>query len=351
MGPYPIGDPPMLNNNPADVLAAAPDAIAMALGEHVANPHPLAHDLAHAPLSSLAAACAAKAQRPGSMVKASWHTSQDFGVLLSAGVQEVINRRFRAQAEHRRFCGELTLRNFKPVELPEIDLSDELPVVGELDEFGATYVGQPAQVRVDEVLRDVRICAFGRLINISRQAVINDDIGLVADMVAQMGNAIARTEAKLLYQELEINPVLMDSDRVFLTGFNKLADALSETSLASGVAMMRKFKTKAGNDADLAARHLVVAAELELLARKLVHECNLPIEVTASARLPAQRWYLFSDPEQHAACAVLKLAGQRSVVLVEPIKNIAIEGVAIRPRADLGAVIKGRMGSIRGGAD
>ena len=341
----------MLNHTPADILAAAPDAVAMALGEHVANPHPLAHDLAHAPLSSLAAACAAKAQRPGSMVKASWHTSSDFGAALAAGVAEVINRRFRAQAEHRRFCGELAVRNFKPVELPEIDLSDELPVVGELDEFGQTYIGEPAQVRVGEVVRDLRIVAFGRLLNISRQMVINDDIGIVADMVAQMGGAIARTEAKLLYQELEINPVLADGDRVFIDGFNKLSGALNETNLATGVAMMRKFKTRAGNDADLAAAHLVVAAELELLARKLVHECNLPIEVTATGRLPAQRWYLFSDPEQHAACAVLKLAGQKNAVLVEPIKHFAIEGVAIRPRADLGAVIKGRMGSIRGGAD
>lgn len=341
----------MLNNNPADVLAAAPDAIAMALGERTSNPHPLAADLAHRPLSALADACAAKAQRPGSMVKASWYTSHDFGTALSAGVQEVINRRFRAQADHRKFCMELILRDFQPVELPELDMSDDLPPVGELDEFGQTYIGEPAQVRVGEVVRDVRLVTFGRLLNISRQMVINDDIGIVADMVAQMGNAIARTEAKLLYRELELNPVLADGDRVFVSEFNKLSGALSEASLSTGISMMRRFQTSAGNAADLAAAHLVVSAELEVAARKLVHECNLPIEVTASARLPAQRWYLFSDPEQHAACAVLKLAGQKNAVLVEPIKNIAIEGVAIRPRADLGAVIKGRMGAIRGGTD
>lgn len=341
----------MLNNNPADVLAAAPDAIQLALGERVANAHPLAADMAHNPLSSLADAIAAKNHRPGSTVRANWFTSHDFGTALSAGVQAVINRRFVAQAEHRKFCEEMVLRNFKPVELPELDMPDHLPVVTELGEFGQTYIGEPAQVRVGEVVRDVRLVAFGRLITISRQMVINDDIGLVADMVAQMGNAIARTEAKLLYAELEINPVLADGDRVFVSEFNKLSGALNETNLATGIAMMRKFKTKAGNDADLAARHLVVAAELELLARKLVHECNLPIEVTASARLPAQRWYLFSDPEQHAACATLRLAGQRHTVLVEPCKSAAVDGLAIRPRADLGAVIKGRMGSIRGGAD
>lgn len=341
----------MLNHTPADILAAAPDAIAMALGERTSNPHPLAADLAHRPLSALADACAAKAQRPGSMVKASWYTSHDFGTALSAGVQEVINRRFRAQADHRKFCGELTLRNFQPVELPELDMSDDLPPVGELDAFDVRYIGTPAQVRVDEVLRDVQLVTFGRRLNISRQMVINDDIGLVADMVAQMGNAIARTEGKLLYQELEINPFLADGDRVFINDFNKVASALDESSLANGIAMMRKFKTRTGNDADLAARHLVVAAELELAARKLVHQSGLDMEVTASARLPASRWYLFSDPEQHAACATLKLAGSKNAVLVEPIKNAAIEGVAIRPRADLGAIIRGRMGAIRGGTD
>lgn len=133
--PTPKGPFIMQNHHPNDIIAAAPDAIALALGEHIANPHPLAAEMVHSPLSILADACERKAQRPGSPVRAVLYTTTDFASALASGVQQTINRRFHAQAEHRKFCGELTVRDFKRVELPELDMANDLRVVCEMDEF------------------------------------------------------------------------------------------------------------------------------------------------------------------------------------------------------------------------
>ncbi|PTD96393.1 phage major capsid protein [Pseudothauera lacus] len=337
------------NFPPAEIIAAAPDALALALGEHVSAPHPLASALAERPLSGLAEACSRLAQRPGTPVRAQYYTTHHFDTAFAAGVQALVTRRFTAQAEHRRFCGELVLRDYKPADFPEFDMPDELSVTGELNEFGYQFVGEENSEKVIERLENVRLNTFGRLLYISRQMVKNDDIGLVANIIGGLGNAGARTEARLLYQGLNLNPVMLDGERVFVPGKNIIDGPLDETNLSAGMTMMRRFQTPVGNPADLSARHLVVAAELELPALKLTHQLGLNITVTATPLLPAQRWFLFSDPEQHAACVTLKLAGSTTAVMIERATSFKDDSHVLRARADLGARIMGRMGAVRGG--
>jgi hypothetical protein len=135
---------------------------------------------------------------------------------------------------------------------------------------------------------------------------------------------------------------------VFIDGANWIKSPLSETSLGAGVAAMRTFQTISGNNADMAAAHLLVAADLEVAARKLVHESGLPIEITATAQLATGHWYLFSDPEIHPACTTLKLRGATQPVLAEAGKKFHLDGTYITVRADIGAVVRGRMGIFRG---
>ncbi|TVT61098.1 MAG: hypothetical protein FHK80_00810 [Azoarcus sp. PHD] len=334
---------------PAEIIAAAPDAIAMALGENVRNAHPLAQDMAGAPLSSLAAAIERKNTRPGSQVRAASLGTWDFTNALAAGVQGIITRRFEAAAGHRRFCGETEVLDFKRVDMPELDIADELPIAFELGEIPNEVQGlTELNLRIDGCIRNARVVTFARRLGVSWQVVKNDQIGLIADLIRLLGNSAARTEAGLLYRELELNPALDDGLPVFIDGANWIKSPLSETSLGAGVAAMRTFQTISGNNADLAAAHLLVAADLEVAARKLVHESGLPIEITATAQLATGHWYLFSDPEIHPACTTLKLRGAAQPVRAEAGKKFYLDGTYITARADLGAVVRGRMGIVRG---
>lgn len=338
----------MLNHHHADILAAGPDAIAAAFGAPNRNPHPLAADLEGAPLSRLAYA-AGLAIRPQQShendraIMARGMQSNDFAALLAAAGVTLANRRFDALATHRTFCAPVECRDFKPTDIGTTGLDLELPEAGDQGEiqqgaviFGA---GSTAQLRT-----------FARVLSASRQLIVNDQVGILADAVAQLGAAAARTEAARVYAALEENPTLDDGELVFHADHgNLIASALDATALGQAMAALRNMTLIGGNVADLAAAHLVVAADLELLARKLVHETGLQITTTATSRLPTGRWFLLPDPEAAPAVGVLGLKGASRPVMVEPWRpEFAFDGALMRVRCDTGAVMVART-LIRGG--
>ena len=339
----------MLQHHPADLLAAGPDALAAAFGSPNRNPHPLADDLATAPLSRLAYAAGLTIRPQQShendrAVMARGMASSDFAAALAAASMTLANVRFNALAEHRAFCATVECRDFKPTEITSTGLDIELPEVGEHGEMQTGVVlfgqGNTAQLR-----------SYGRVLSAARQLIINDQAGMIADAVAQIGAAAARTEAREVYAALESNPTLDDGEVVFHADHgNIVASAFDATSLGAAMAALRTMVLIGGNQADLAAAHLVVAADLELAARKLVHEAGLQIVVTASARLASGRWYLLPSPEAAPTVGVLKLKGAAQPILIEPWQEeFAYDGAAMRARCDTGAVLVART-LIRGGA-
>lgn len=338
----------MLTHTPRDILAAGPDAIAAAFGTPNRNPHPLADYLATAPLSRLAIAAGLTVRPQQSheadrAVMARGMQSQDFAALLAAASMTLANRRFDALAEHRAFCATVECTDFKPTEIVSTGLDIELPEVGEHGEMQTGVVlfgqGNTAQLRT-----------FGRVLSASRQLIVNDQAGMIADAVAQIGAAAARTEAREVSAALESNPTMADGELVFHADHgNIIAAALDGTSLGAAMAALRTMALIGGNMADLAAAHLVVAADLELAARKLAHEAGLQIAVTASGRLSTGRWFLLPSPEAAPTVGVLRLKGNTNPVRIEPWRGTsAFDGAQMKAAADTGAVMLART-LIRGG--
>lgn len=333
---------PHTNHTPADILAAGADALAAAFGTPNRNPHPLADELTTAPLSRLAYA-AGLAIRPQQShendraVMARGMTSSDYAGLLAAASTTLANRRFAAVAEHRAFCATVECRDFKPTEISTTDVDGELPAVGEMQEiaFGRVLVGNGATAQLR---------TFARTLAASRHLIVNDNAGMLAAAVENMGTAAARTEAREVYAALESNPTMEDGELVFHADHgNIVASAFDATSLGAAMAALRTMVLMGGNQADLSAAHLVVAADLELAARKLVHESGLQITVTASGRLATGRWYLLPGAEAAPTIATLRLKGSTQPVLIEPWQEeFALDGAMMRARCDTGAVLVAR---------
>ena len=339
----------MLTHTPRDILAAGPDAIAAAFGTPNRNPHPLAADLATAPLSRLAYAAGITIRPQQShendrAVMARGMASNDFAAALAAASMTLANARFGVLAEHRAFCSPVECTDFKPTEIASTGLDIELPEVGEHGEMKTGLVlfgqGNTAQLR-----------SYGRVLSAARQLIINDQAGMIADAVAQIGAAAARTEAREVYAALESNPTLADGELVFHAAHgNIVASALDGTSLGAAMAALRTMEMIGGNLADLAAAHLVVSADLELAARKLVHEAGLQVSVTASGRLSTGRWFLLPDHEAAPTVGVLRLKGNTNPLRIEAWRGTsAFDGAQMKAAADTGAVMLARA-LIRGGA-
>lgn len=342
-------------NTPADLLAACPDAIAIAIGQTPRNPHPLAAELSFDALSKAAHIVGLK-QRGGSdpnlpehRVMALGLQTLDFGNLLAESVAPVAVQRFADAAEHRRFTRLFEVKNYLPHVLPgALDADLTLPEKPELEEL------KLFDVRIiDGGMGQIRRYAANLLV--TREVIINDEHEAVRSLIETMGTAAARREAQSVYACLESDAPMPDGELPFHAMHGNIVTepfGLAAIGLAMGA--LRTMQTPAGNAADLPAAHLVVSADLEASAHSITHESGLSqkISITATSLLPAGRWYLMADPAQQATIAALTLRGSkgRSVSVGAERTPINLDGATLRVTANVGAAMLSRVGIVRGGA-
>lgn len=337
--------------NPKEVISAAPDAIAISAGAAVSRPHPIAEQLT---LRAIAQACA-RANHPGRSLPdhmstvALGMTTSDFANVLTAGLETVTVAAYHGQAEHLAFAVPQEVKNFHPTSIRAVDMDVNLmPLMDhqtELQQFTAVLAGGANQVRLSR---------FGRVLTLSRDAVVNNQMIEFSRLFVAAGANTGRLESRLVANALEGNPELDDGELVFGTQFLNVLDgvdgAFSPTALGKAMAMLRKQTTASGELADLPAKHLVVEPELEFAARTALRDLGIDVMVSVLAGLPAGRWYLLSDPQLAPTVGVLRLFGVKEPVrLGKPSAPVQADGVHIGVVADLGACLLRRVGIVRGG--
>lgn len=325
-----------------DHKAAIVDATLTAWGAAPRNPHPNAVDFSNAPLSKLASLCGAatagmRTNENPRVVQNRGIGSQDFGDTLAQAAQTFALKRYQLSARHLAFVGAIEAANFNAVEIADLSIGTAL-----------RQVGQGAEVTTGRVtmknLSSAQLMSYASNLMFSREIVVNDQVDLIKTTLAALGTAAASTEGRLVYAALAANPTLSDGAPVFHSDFGNIQGAFSDTTLAAGLAALRKGMTGHDDDVcDLEAAHLVVAAGLEYAARKLAHDAGMSVTVTASDHLPAGTWYLLPDPEVQPVVSVIRLKGTKQPLRLEPYPTpIELDGFTIRAAADLGATMVSR---------
>ena len=333
--------------NHREIINAAPDAIAIGAGASVNRPHPLAGELT---LRKIAYACGVNVRKPqphdtAMSIAASGMGTAEFSRIVADGVRAVTLQRYAAQADHLAYVTPFEVNNFLPGQIPALDSDLKLEPLAEDAEI------QQGVALVEGGVQSVRLTTFARAIGISREAIINDSTAAIGRVFAELGASAGRTEARLVADALEANQVLDDGAVTFDAAYsNVVASALSWEGFGEAAALLRTQLTQAGQRADMKARFLVVAPDIELTAQKMVFEAGLQVQVFALANLPAGRWFVLADPTISPAIGVLRLAGVESPIRVEPRKRPAeMDGAAVQVTADLGAFVARRTGIVRGG--
>ena len=335
--------------NPREILAAAPDAITLASGGKLDRPHPLAGELS---LRKIAYACGLNKQRqfdhePDVAVMGRGLATSDFSKILADGVVGLAIATYNAQAEHIAFSVPVDVRDFKPASIPALDADLSLEPLGDGAEIkhGGAFLVAGAQ-------RQVLLTSFARIVEISRAAIVSDALSGFAQLIGSIGASAARVEARLVVDALESNSVLDDGAVTFRSDYsNVVEDALDATTLGQAMALLRIQNTAAGQRADLRARHLVTAPDIEYSARKLIADAAMGVVVSTMANLPAGRWYLLADPVACPVVGNLRLGGSKYPLLVEQwVAPFHSDNAGVLVRADLGACIMRRTGIVRGGA-
>jgi len=152
-------------------------------------------------------------------------------------------------------------------------------------QFGGTVafdeikeMGEYKNAKLVEAKETWKIKTYGKKIGISRQAIINDELGGFNRVAVILARAAANLEADTVWNMLLANSglgvVMADTKKVFDSAHSNVAGsaaALSETTLSAGRLAMRKQKgLDASEQLYLTPQYLIIPPDLELTAQKLL---------------------------------------------------------------------------------
>ena len=278
------------------------------------------------------------------VVASAMHSTSDFPLILEDFVRRTLNSAFNAAPSGLKLVArENTANDFRKISRVNLGEFPGLTAVTESGEFSHGTIGESGE--------DYRLETFGKIIAITRRALVNDNLSAFADLARRAGQAASDLEAKLLASLLTSNPVMSDGHALFSAAHGNLAS--SGTSIAAGLSAARQaLRLMTGIDGemivDVQPRYLVVGADRETegeqalaaVAAAKIADVNAfanKLELVVDARLTGSGWYVFGDPIGGApALEYSYLDGQRTPEIVTE-DSFETDGIRMRVRHDFGA--------------
>jgi HK97 family phage prohead protease len=199
-------------------------------------------------------------------------TSSDFPFLLSA----VVNKELRgaydvAPQTFRPFTRQITLPDFKLAHILRKGLAPQLKRLGEHGEY--------RQGTVAESEETIGLQTYGIIVAMTRQMIINDDLGAFRSIPAEFGQSAATLESDLVWGKLLSNPTLKsDGTAVFHANHGNLANpaaALSAEAINKGrAALGLQTDLDKKTVLNLTPRFLLIPPELEFTAAQILTPIN-----------------------------------------------------------------------------
>tara|TARA_R110002073_G_scaffold303806_1_gene472276 strand:+ start:13129 stop:15216 length:2088 start_codon:yes stop_codon:yes gene_type:complete len=291
-------------------------------------------------MSKMEVAGAALSMRSG----AGYHSTSDFPAILA----NVANKALRSAYEStpRTFAAwarRSTITDFKPVSRTQLGGAPDLQKVLESGEFTYGTMGEGKEVYA--------LATYGRIISITRQAIINDDLDAFTRVPAAFGAAAADLESDIVYGILSDNPAMADGEDLFSAAHENqgTASVINEAALAEA---WRLFGQKKGIEERLISilpRFILVPpGQRSVEARKQVTSTTPNgtadvntfagrLEVVEEPRLiPAalpDPWFLAADPARIDTVEYAYLEGQEGVY-TETRMGFEVDGIEIKARHD-----------------
>lgn len=266
-----------------------------------------------------------------------YQTTSDFPSLLGDAVGRALAQRYGERPPALRATARLNnLRDFRDRQVVRMGVAPSLERVNEHGEFkhGA----------VDEGSNAWRLATYGRIIAITRQALVNDDLGGFESVISSFAEAAARREADELASLLLSNPTVDGSAVFSVPNSSQITDVLGITGLGAAVAKLRA-QQEFGELVMQEPGALVVPAALEMTARQLVASIVAnqvsavqpwKLEVIVEPRLDATSttaWYLAAANQRAFEYGYLDGAQGIQTFTEE---GFDVDGLRVKARLDFG---------------
>jgi ATP-dependent protease ClpP protease subunit len=299
------------------------------------------------------------AMEPAYMAGGMGSTSDFVNILANVANKSMLKGFGEADETFDRFTAKGTLNDFRPSTRVDLGLFPNLLKVEE----GAKYeIGT-----VSDRKESIALATYGRVFPITRQAIINDDLGMLMRIPQRMGRGAKRTIGNLVFAVLNSNGNMSDGVALFHANHKNLlsggSSALSVSSLDAGRTLMAKQKDPDSIAAALNIRPktLLVPVALQGTALQLIKSetdpsqsnpgvknkvANMVEDVVADARLDAASataWYLAAGPNDTDTIEVAYLNGQDAPYMEQKI-GFEVDGVEMKVRLDAGVAALGFRG-------
>lgn len=169
------------------------------------------------------------------LLRSGAHGISDFPLLLAdVGHRELQRGYQQAQSALRKTARQSTVRDFRNKKVLTLGAAPELELVPEHGEY--------QQATIEEAQESYRAYTYGRVFGLTRQAIINDDLGAFTGIATKQAQAAAALEAQKLVEMIEGNPPMVDGKAVFHSAHGNLgtASALTVDALSAARLALRK---------------------------------------------------------------------------------------------------------------
>lgn len=291
-------------------------------------------------LARAALGCDRQAVRAAGM-----HTTSDFPLLLGNTVNRTLRTGYENAPQTWRPLGrKTTVPDFRAVTRAALG---DISALEKVKEHGEYKYGTLAEDGAP-----IKVAKYGKIIAITWETIVNDDLGALTRIPAALGAAAAATESNVVWALLLGNPNFTDGVPYFDAAHGNVAasgGAINTTTLAAARAAMRKQKSSAGEFLNLAPEFLVVGPDKELEAYQFTSSVYVPaknadindvrnasLTVIVDARITGNQWYLYISPSTGDTFEYAYLEGEEGV-FTETREGFEVDGMEIKARLVFGA--------------
>lgn len=279
-------------------------------------------------------------------------STSDFPVILENTMHKTLLAAYaRAALTWQRFCATGSVSDFRAHTRYRTGSFGALDSKNELGEFKNKTIPDGEKASISAATK-------GNIINLSREAIINDDMGAFIGLSADLGRAAARTVEvgvyALLAENAGLGPTMGDGKTLFHADHGNLtaAAAISMVAIDADRVAMARQKDISGNDyLDLRPSVLLVPIGLGGTARTIntaefdpdtANKLQKPnmvrglfSDIVDSPRLTGTRRYLFADAMEAPTIEVAFLDGAQEPVLEQEV-GFTVDGTRFKVRLDYG---------------
>ena len=277
------------------------------------------------------------------------HTTSDFPEILANVTNKTLRQAYEAYPQtFKPFCRQVQTSDFRDITRVQMGEAPQLQKVSESGEFKRGTIG--------EAKERYRIETYGRVVGITRQVLINDDIDAFTRIPAMYGTAIATLESDVVWGVITANPAMGDGTALFHNSHKNVSSTstvLSIASIAEGrTAMAKQTGLDKKTVLNVRPTFMLVPTALELTAEQLIAQNLVParsgdvvpasirsLQPISEPRLDAASttaWYLVANPAQIDTIEYAYLEGQQGAY-IETRNGFDVDGVEIKCRLDFGA--------------